>query len=98
MGIFMAKTFTEDAANARDTDRHTRAANYLTSMSKALADDAVKVLARDRVSESTAKKGDRLKKVKKKGDEKRGQIYFLLFNSFQLERQIGTTDHLRRHR
>lgn len=55
----MAKTFTEDAANARDTDRHTRAANYLTSMSKALADDAVKVLARDRVSESTAKKGDR---------------------------------------
>jgi hypothetical protein len=66
-------------------------------MSKALADDAVKVLARDRVSESTAKKGDRLKKVKK-GDEKRGQIYFLLFNSFQLERQIGTTDHLRRHR
>ncbi|GAB6408279.1 DUF3077 domain-containing protein [Pseudomonas sp. MHK4] len=61
----MAKTFTEDAANARDTDRHTRAANYLTSMSKALADDAVKVLARDRVSESTAKKGDRLKKVKK---------------------------------
>jgi len=46
--LFLAKTLTEDAAYARDTDRHAWAAHYLTSMSKALVDDAVKVLMRDR--------------------------------------------------
>ena len=46
--LFLAKTLTEDAAYARDTDRHAWAAHYLTSMSKALVDDAVKVLERDR--------------------------------------------------
>jgi hypothetical protein len=46
--LFLAKALTEDAAYARDTDRHAWAAHYLTSMSKALVDDAVKVLTRDR--------------------------------------------------
>ena len=46
--LFLAKSLTEDAAYARDTDRHVWAAHYLTSMSKALVDDAVKVLIRDR--------------------------------------------------
>ena len=46
--LFLAKTLTEDAAYARDSDRHAWAAYYLTSMSKALVDDAVKVLTRDR--------------------------------------------------
>ncbi|MBI3905688.1 MAG: DUF3077 domain-containing protein, partial [Pseudomonas fluorescens] len=52
--LFLAKTLTEDAAYARDTDRHAWAAQYLTSMSKALVDDAVKVLTRDRGIGSTA--------------------------------------------
>jgi len=52
--LFLAKTLTEDAAYARDTDRHAWAAHYLTSMSKALVDDAVKVLTRDRGIGSTA--------------------------------------------
>ena len=46
--LFLAKTLTEDAAYATDTDRHAGAAHYLTAMSKALVDDAVKVLTRDR--------------------------------------------------
>ncbi|PTR22751.1 DUF3077 domain-containing protein [Pseudomonas sp. GV085] len=46
--LFLAKTLTEDSAYAIDTDRHAWAAHYLTSMSKALVDDAVKVLTRDR--------------------------------------------------
>ncbi len=46
--LFLAKTLTEDAAYARDTDRHAWAAHYLTSLSKALVDDAVKVLTRNR--------------------------------------------------
>ncbi|WP_460155761.1 DUF3077 domain-containing protein [Pseudomonas sp. S2_H10] len=52
--LFLAKTLTEDAAYARDTDRHAWAAHYLTSMSKALVDDAVKVLTRDRACASTS--------------------------------------------
>ncbi|NUT79125.1 DUF3077 domain-containing protein, partial [Pseudomonas sp. C1C7] len=36
------------SAFIRDTDYHAWAAHYLTSMSKALVDDAVKVLTRDR--------------------------------------------------
>ena len=35
--------------------RHAWAAHYLTAMSKAVVDDAVKVLTRDRASASTAK-------------------------------------------
>ncbi|ANJ58123.1 hypothetical protein PMA3_24330 [Pseudomonas silesiensis] len=46
--LFLAKTLTEDAAYATNTDRHAWAAHYLTAMSKALVDDAVKVLTRDR--------------------------------------------------
>ena len=51
--LFLAKALTEDAAYARDTDRHAWAAHYLTSMSKAVVDDAVKVLTRDRASATT---------------------------------------------
>jgi len=53
--LFLAKTLTEDAAYARDTDRHAWAAHYLTSMSKALVDDAVKVLTRDRACAAASK-------------------------------------------
>jgi len=35
-----------DAAYAQDSDRHAWAAHYLTTMSKALIDDVVKVLTR----------------------------------------------------
>ncbi|MBD9598556.1 DUF3077 domain-containing protein [Pseudomonas sp. PDM10] len=42
--LFLAKELTKDAAYARDTDRHAWAAHYLTAMSKAVIDDAVKVL------------------------------------------------------
>jgi hypothetical protein len=42
--LFLAKELTKDAAYARDTDRHSWAAHYLTAMSKAVIDDAVKVL------------------------------------------------------
>ncbi|WP_454248704.1 DUF3077 domain-containing protein [Pseudomonas sp. F-14 TE3623] len=45
--LFLAKKLTEDAAYARDTDRHAWAAHYLTALSKAVIDDAVKVLRRD---------------------------------------------------
>jgi hypothetical protein len=54
--LFLAKALTEDAAYARDTDRHAWAAHYLTSMSKALVDDAVKVLTRDRTCAPVAKR------------------------------------------
>ncbi len=54
--LFLAKTLTEDTAYARDTDRHAWAAHYLTSMSKALVDDAVKVLERDRAVGPMAKR------------------------------------------
>ena len=42
--LFLAKSFAEDAAYAKDTDRHAWAAHYLTAMSKAVIDDVVKVL------------------------------------------------------
>ncbi|MCP1443049.1 hypothetical protein J3D54_002181 [Pseudomonas sp. GGS8] len=42
--LSLAKSFAEDAAYAKDTDRHAWAAHYLTSMSKAVTDDVVKVL------------------------------------------------------
>ena len=48
--LFLAKALTADAACAKDTDRHAWAAHYLTAMSKAVVDDAVKVLTRDRPS------------------------------------------------
>ena len=44
--LFLAKELTRDAAFNRDTDRHIWAAHYLTAMSKAVVDDAVKVLER----------------------------------------------------
>jgi len=50
--LFLAKALSKDAACARDTDYHAWAAHYLTSMSKALVDDAVKVLERGRGSGS----------------------------------------------
>ena len=56
--LFLAKTITEDAAYAKDTDRHAWAAHYLTSMSKALVDDAVKVLTRDRTVVTTQKRAE----------------------------------------
>ena len=43
--LFLAKAFTEDAAYARDTDRHAWAAHYLTAMGKALIDDVVKAVS-----------------------------------------------------
>ncbi|WP_095052660.1 DUF3077 domain-containing protein [Pseudomonas sp. Irchel s3b2] len=42
--LFLAKSFAEDAAYAKDTDRHAWAAHYLTVMSKAVIDDVVKAL------------------------------------------------------
>ena len=42
--LFLVRSFTEDAAYAKDTDRHAWAAHYLTAMSKAVIDDVVKVL------------------------------------------------------
>lgn len=42
--LFLAKALTEDAAYARDTDRHAWAAHYLTAMGKALLDDVVKAV------------------------------------------------------
>ncbi|MGY3302673.1 hypothetical protein ACVK1X_001960 [Pseudomonas sp. PvR086] len=42
--LSLAKSFAEDAAYAKDTDRHAWAAHYLTAMSKAVIDDVVKVL------------------------------------------------------
>ncbi|MBV7571662.1 DUF3077 domain-containing protein [Pseudomonas sp. PDM32] len=44
--LYLAKSLTVDAAYARDSDRHAWAAHYLTSMSKAVIDDVVKVLTR----------------------------------------------------
>lgn len=54
--LFLAKSLTKDAAYATDTDRHAWAAHYLTSMSKALVDDAVKVLTRERDIELASKR------------------------------------------
>lgn len=39
--LCLAKAFTTEAAYTRDTDRHAWAAHYLTTMSKAVIDDAV---------------------------------------------------------
>ncbi|WP_224787748.1 DUF3077 domain-containing protein [Pseudomonas fluorescens] len=44
--LFLAKALSKDAASDRDSDRHAWAAHYSTAMSKALVDDAVKVLTR----------------------------------------------------
>ena len=54
--LFLAKALTEDAAYAKDTDRHAWAAHYLTSMGKALIDDVVKAVSSRpvRKSEKTA--------------------------------------------
>jgi hypothetical protein len=45
--LFLAKSLTVDAAYAQDSDRHAWAAHYLTTMSKAVIDDVVKVLTRE---------------------------------------------------
>ncbi|PNB73789.1 hypothetical protein C1X64_12905 [Pseudomonas sp. GW456-E7] len=44
--LYLAKSLTVDAAYAQDSDRHAWAAHYLTTMSKAVIDDVVKVLMR----------------------------------------------------
>lgn len=44
--LFLAKYLTVDAAYTQDSDRHAWAAHYLTTMSKAVIDDVVKVLTR----------------------------------------------------
>ncbi|MNC04791.1 hypothetical protein D3C75_522370 [compost metagenome] len=44
--LFLAKSLTVDAAYTQDSDRHALAAHYLTTMSKAVIDDVVKVLTR----------------------------------------------------
>ena len=54
--LFLAKALSKDAAYARDTDYHAWAAHYLTSMSKALVDDAVKVLTRNRACAAVSKR------------------------------------------
>jgi len=54
--LFLAKALTKEAAYDRDTDRHAWAAHYLTAMSKAVVDDAVKVLNRDRDNELASKR------------------------------------------
>ncbi|WP_131669949.1 DUF3077 domain-containing protein [Pseudomonas parakoreensis] len=42
--LALAKSFAEDAAFIRDTDRYAWAAYYLTAMSKAVIDDVVKTV------------------------------------------------------
>jgi hypothetical protein len=46
--LCLAKSLTEDAAYAKDNGRHAWAAYYLVAMGKALVDDSVKVLMRER--------------------------------------------------
>ena len=46
--LCLAKSLTEDAAYAKDNGRHAWAAHYLVAMGKALVDDSVKVLMRER--------------------------------------------------
>lgn len=45
--LSLAKSLSEDAACDRESDRHAWAAHYLMALSKALVDDAVKVLTRE---------------------------------------------------
>jgi len=54
--LFLAKALTKEAAYNRDTDTHAWAAHYLTSMGKAVVDDAVKVLMRGRASTVSSKR------------------------------------------
>ena len=42
--LTLAKSFTEDAAFIKDTDRHAWAAHYLTVMGKALIDEVIQAL------------------------------------------------------
>ena len=46
--LSLAKAFAEDAAYSKDSDRHAWAAHYLTTMSKAVIDDVVKVINHQR--------------------------------------------------
>lgn len=50
--LFLAKSLAVDAAYAQDTGRHAWAAHYLTTMSKAVIDNVVKVLTRRPVQSS----------------------------------------------
>lgn len=45
--LLLAKELMQDAASSRGTNRHARAAHYLTTMSKAVVDDVTKVLIRE---------------------------------------------------
>jgi hypothetical protein len=42
--LYLAKALAEDAAFAKDTDRHAWAAHYLTAMGKAVIDDVMKAV------------------------------------------------------
>ncbi|TDK57842.1 DUF3077 domain-containing protein [Pseudomonas moraviensis] len=42
--LSLAKSFAEDSAFIKDTDRHAWAAHYLTMMGKALVDDVIQAL------------------------------------------------------
>ncbi|ANI52971.1 MULTISPECIES: DUF3077 domain-containing protein [Pseudomonas] len=42
--LFLAKSFAEDAAYDKESDRHAWAAHYLTIIGKALVDDVMKAL------------------------------------------------------
>ncbi|MHC8366428.1 DUF3077 domain-containing protein [Pseudomonas sp. ZT5P21] len=53
--LFLAKELTREAAFNRDTDRHIWAAHYLTAMSKAVVDDAAKVLQRPAPTKTESK-------------------------------------------
>lgn len=52
--LFLAKELTQEAAFGRDTQRHARAAYYLTTMSKAVIDDVTKVLTRETAKSTTS--------------------------------------------
>jgi hypothetical protein len=42
--LFLAKSFAEDAAYDKESDRHAWAVHYLTIIGKALVDDVMKAL------------------------------------------------------
>lgn len=48
--LFLAKALSKDAVYTRKSDHHAWAAHYMTSLSKALVDDVMKVLTRDQPS------------------------------------------------
>ncbi|CAI8866021.1 MULTISPECIES: DUF3077 domain-containing protein [Pseudomonas] len=56
--LSLAKSFTEDAAFIKDTDRHAWAAHYLTVMGKALLDDVIQTLISRPVRTKTESEAD----------------------------------------